>query len=311
MGRVIVVGSINVDLAVTAARFPRPGETVAGGSFARHPGGKGANQAIAAARLGARTTLAGAVGDDAHGAFMRTVLAEAGVDVGSVRTAPESPTGVALITVAGGENSIVVVAGANGLLFQADVRGPIGANDVVVAQLETPVAATKAAFEAARAVGAAAILNPAPASPDALELLPLATLVVVNETELEFLAGAPLAPDADAPTILHAMRALRRHPEQSVVATLGARGVIALVGPDRPVALPGHPIEVVDTTGAGDCFVGALAAGLAQGRPLPDALVRANAAAALSVRRAGAGSAMPSAAEVDAFLAAVPVGPIA
>jgi ribokinase len=303
MGRVIVVGSINVDLVVTAERFPRPGETIIGHTFARHPGGKGANQAIAAAKLGAATIMIGAVGDDAFGSFMRKVLTDAGVDDGPVRTVPGQPTGVALITVAGGENSIVVVAGANGALAPADAAFPLSAGDVIIAQLETPIAATRAAFEAARAVGAATILNPAPASRDAVNLLPLAEMVVVNETELELLAGTSLSRTSDGPQIIAAMRAMRGHPGQTVIVTLGARGLIAIAAWDDPIEIAGHAVDVTDTTGAGDCFVGTLAAGLAGGSDLRSALARANAAAALSVQRVGAGSSMPTAAEVDAFLA--------
>jgi ribokinase len=303
MGRVVVVGSINVDLVVTAERFPRPGETIIGRSFERHPGGKGANQSIAAARLGALTIMVGAVGDDAFGNFMRTVFIDAGVDAGAIRTVPDESTGIALITVARGENSIVVIGGANGHLSPADALFPLAADDVVVAQLETPAAATRAAFEAARAVGAATILNPAPASRDAVALLPLADVVVVNETELELLAGTLPSRTTDGPEMVSAVRALRRYSGQTVIVTLGACGLIAVAASDDPIEIAGHAVDVTDTTGAGDCFVGALAAGLAAGTDLRSALARANAAAALSVERVGAGSSMPTAAEVDAFLA--------
>src|SRR4051794_39254112 len=159
MGKVIVVGSINVDLVVTADRFPRPGETLIGSSFARHPGGKGANQAVAAARMGARTVMIGAVGTDPFGEFMRGTLSQAGVETELVRSIPDMPTGTAVITVAGGENSIVVVAGVNAALTVEDGALPIEPGDVVVAQLEVPSAAWAASFGAARAVGATTILN--------------------------------------------------------------------------------------------------------------------------------------------------------
>src|SRR5690242_17309393 len=138
MGKVVVVGSINVDLVVTADRFPRPGETLIGQSFARHPGGKGANQAVAAARMGARTVMIGAVGADPSGAFMRDTMSRAGVDIGLVRSTPDTPTGTAVITVAGGENSIVVIAGANARLTVEDGSLPVEPGDAVVAQLEIP-----------------------------------------------------------------------------------------------------------------------------------------------------------------------------
>jgi ribokinase len=303
MGRVIVVGSVNVDLVATADRFPRPGETVAGRSFARHPGGKGANQAIAAARMGAPAMMAGAVGADAFGRFMETVLADAGVDLALLRRVEDAPTGVALITVAGSDNSIVVVAGANGAVSLPDPF-PVAPGDVVVAQLETPLAATRAAFAAARAVGAVTILNPAPASRDALEVLPLSHVVVVNETELATLTARALSDPPTAAEVTSSMHALRSHAGQTVITTLGARGLVAAAEPGGLIEIPGHPVAVTDTTGAGDCFVGALAAGLAQGRTLREALIHANAAAALSVQRPGAGSSMPCAAQVEAMLAA-------
>jgi ribokinase len=306
IGKVVVVGSINVDLVVTADRFPRPGETLIGNSFARHPGGKGANQAIAAARIGARTVMIGAVGADSFGAFMRDTLSQAGVDAGLVRTLPGVPTGIAAITVSGGENSIVVVAGANAKLAIEDGSLPIERDDVVVAQLEVPAASWSAAFKAARAVGAMTILNAAPASAEIAGLLPLCDIVVVNEIELGLLSGRSLSEAADAFDLLEAMRAVRRASNQVVIATRGGSGLIAL-GPDGAVEIAAHKVPVIDSTGAGDCFVGAFAAGFLADRDLRRALVLANAAAAVSVRRPGAGSSMPTREEViEQFGAALP-----
>src|SRR4051794_19301648 len=192
MGKVVVVGSINVDLVVTADRFPRPGETLIGTSFARHPGGKGANQAVAAARIGARTVMIGAVGADPSGEFMRDTLARVGIDIGPVQRIPDAPTGTAVITVAGGENSIVVVAGANARLTVEDGSLPVDPGDVVVAQLEIPSAAWSTSFRTARAVGATTILNAAPADAAIADFLPLCDVVIVNEIELAMLSGLPV-----------------------------------------------------------------------------------------------------------------------
>lgn len=301
MGRVVVVGSINMDLVIRSPRFPEPGETLMGSDFARFPGGKGANQAVAAARQGADTLMMGAVGADPFGDMLRDTLAAAGVGIGGVRVA-DAPTGVALITVAGGENTIVVAAGANHSLA-ADVESlAIGPGDIMLAQLETPLAVTRAAFERARALGATTLLNAAPADRGALNLLPLADLLVVNQTELGIMSGTPLPGRAEVGEVADRMRHLPASAQQRIVVTLGARGVVAF-GAGDSFSAPGNDVAVVDTTGAGDCFVGVLAAGLAAGLDLPTALTRANAAAALSVGRAGAAPSMPTAAEVDAFLA--------
>jgi ribokinase len=297
IGKVVVVGSINVDLVVTADRFPRPGETLIGQSFTRYPGGKGANQAVAAARMGARTVMIGAVGADPFGAFMRDAMSRADIDTGLVRRVPDAPTGTAAITVAGGENSIVVVAGANARLTVEDGSWPIERGDVVVAQLEIPSAAWSAAFRTARAVGATTVLNAAPADAAIADFLPLCDVVIVNGIELAMLSGLPV-PDAASPAaLLEAMRAIRRSPDQIIVATRGRSGLICL-DPEGVIDIAGHPVPVIDSTGAGDCFVGAFAAAFAADRDLKRALILANAAASLSVQRPGAGSSMPTRAEV-------------
>jgi ribokinase len=302
MGKVIVVGSINVDLVVTADRFPRPGETLIGNSFARHPGGKGANQAVASARIGVRTIMIGAIGADPSGEFMRGTLSQAGVETGLVRIIPDAPTGTALITVAGEENSIVVVAGANADLTVEDTALPIEPGDVVVAQLEVPSAAWSEAFRAARAVGATTILNAAPADAEIANFLPLCDVVVVNEIELGALSGQSLSDATGASGFLAAMQVVRQSSDQINIATRGRAGLIAL-GPNGVVEMAGHSVPVIDSTGAGDCFVGAFAASLVADRDLRRALTLANAAAALSIQRPGAGSSMPTRAEVIEYLA--------
>jgi ribokinase len=301
MPKLVVLGSINMDLVVTADRFPGPGETIAGTGFARYPGGKGANQAVAAARLGASVAFVGAVGDDPFGVVLTAGLAEAGIDTSRIRTLPGIPTGTAVITVAAAENTIVVVAGANGAIRPEDVADlPVSSGDSVMAQLEVPLPAIRAAFERARAAGARTVLNAAPALDAARDILPLVDLLVVNEHELALMAGMPV--DAGDPDSLAAAAArLAQTGTGTVVVTLGAAGAVAFAG-DHRVGAPGHRVAAVDTTGAGDCFVGALAAELARGTDLAQALRFANAAAAVSVGRPGAAPSMPTRPEVEALL---------
>jgi len=304
MGRVVIAGSINMDLVATSPRFPAPGETLMGGDFARYPGGKGANQAIAAARLGAETLMIGAVGQDSFGLEMREVLAAAGADVSRVKEVAGVSTGVALITVAGGENAIIVTAGANGHLRPEDVGAfPFQEGDVAAAQLETPPETNSAFFEWARAAGARTLINTAPATgQEALGLVPLADIVVLNETELAALSSAPVTPETSLEALAEATGRLRARGDQAFLVTLGRRGVLAAQA-DGHFHVPAFPVEAVDTTGAGDCFAGALAVGLSAGLALKQAVLRASAAAALSVQGQGAGPSMPDLAALEVFLA--------
>lgn len=302
MGKIVVLGSINMDLVVTADRFPGPGETIHGTDFARFPGGKGANQAVAAARLGAAVAFVGAVGDDPFGATLTAGLAAEGIDAGRIRVLAGEPTGTAVITVARGENQIIVVGGANLAVSEADGAAvPAEAGDLVVAQLEVPIPAIEAAFRKARGAGAVTILNAAPADRAAARLLPLVDLLVVNEHELALLADQPVAAE-DESAVAAACRRLMAAGVRGVVATLGRRGVLALAS-EATIRREGLSVPVVDTTGAGDCFVGALAAGLARGDDLVAALEIANAAAALSVGRNGAAPSMPTRVQVEDFMA--------
>ncbi|TQF35333.1 ribokinase [Bradyrhizobium sp. UNPF46] len=304
MGRVFVAGSINMDVVATADRHPRIGETVAGRQVLYFPGGKGANQAVAASRLGAGTTLIGRLGKDAFGAELRQFLGDQGIDLGYVRDTAEAHTGTAIITVAKSDNTIVVIPGANGLVGADDVRiVPMLKGDVAVSQFEIPLPTIAAFFRRAREAGAVTVLNPAPAQAMPGELLALVDILVLNETELGFLGGAELTDADEAATIIAVARKLQARADQTICVTLGKRGVLALAGGEELV-VPGRPVKAVDTTGAGDCFVGALAAQLADGVPLRAALAFANAAASISVQRMGAGPSMPTAAEVATVLGA-------
>lgn len=298
MGRVLVLGSINSDLVVRIARLPRPGETVVGGEFAVHGGGKGANQAIAAARAGAAVAMIGCVGEDAYGAERLADLQREGIETSGVRRLAGVASGVALIGVdATGQNLIMVASGANHHVTVAmGAALPCAAGDVVLMQLELPLPVVAAGLATARRAGALAILNAAPMDPAAAALLPEVDLLVVNEIEAADLLGTA-AGEVDA-AVLRRLAALG--PRQ-VVVTLGAAGIAVW---DGAVAwrLPALPVTPVDTTGAGDAFCGVLAAGLAAGLDLASAARRGIIAGGLAVTRPGAQSSLPTRAEIEAAL---------
>jgi ribokinase len=288
-GRVLVVGSVNLDLVVTVARLPVPGETVIGGRFARHHGGKGGNQAVAAARLGAPTWFIGAVGDDDFGRSARSALEADGVDTRELRVLPGEPTGVASIVVdRAGENSIAVASGANSAVTPEAVveslgrLGP-GPPDVVLVGHEIPTAAAAAALRAGRAAGATTILNPAPASGLDAVTVSLAAIVTPNASELATLRDAGIE-------LGHAL------------VSLGPEGA-ELRTPDGSVRIAAPPVEAVDTVGAGDTLNGALAASLAAGGSLEEAARGAVVAASLAVTRRGARDGMPTRVELESALA--------
>jgi ribokinase len=303
MSRVFVAGSINMDVVATTERHPKIGETVAGQAVLYFPGGKGANQAVAAAKLGAPTTLMGRIGKDAFGEALKAFLTAQGIDLNFLRQTTEAHTGTAIITVAKADNTIVVIPGANAFVDAADVAGPaLAKGDIAVSQFEIPLPAISAFFKRARAVEATTILNPAPAIEFDAELLDLVDILILNESELGLLAKTELRDTDDYARFVEAARSLRAK-DKIICVTLGKRGVVALVN-DEPLIVPGRAVEAVDTTGAGDCFVGAVAAQLAGGQSIRDALVYANAAASICVQRMGAGPSMPTAAEVAAALSA-------
>ena len=302
MGRVVVAGSINMDVVATAERHPRIGETVAGHSVMYFPGGKGANQAVSAAKLGAPTSLIGRLGRDAFGEQLRAFLASQGIDLTAVKDSAGAATGTALITLAKADNTIVVIPGANAEVSPEDVaQVALTASDVAVSQFEIPQATIVAFFRQARAAGATTILNPAPASAFDSALFALIDVLVLNETELGFLTGIALGDTPTLPQVSDAVRALDPRDDQTVCVTLGARGAVAVTG-SKARLVEGRAVTAVDTTGAGDCFVGALAARLSQGAPIADAIGYANIAASISVQRIGAGPSMPTAEEVGALL---------
>jgi ribokinase len=299
MGRVFVAGSINMDVVATAERHPRVGETVAGHQVLYFPGGKGANQAVSAAKLGAPTTLIGRLGTDAFGHDLKIFLAAQGVDLSFVQETAEAHTGTAIITVANADNTIVVVPGANAMLDADDVTAPVLARgDIVVSQFEIPQTTVSAFFNRARAAGARTILNPAPMIAFDAKLLDLVDILILNESELGLLAEIELRDTDDSERIIEAARSLQGNGGRIVCVTLGKRGVIALAD-NEPLIIPGRAVKAVDTTGAGDCFVGAVAAQLAAGKSIRDALDYANVAASICVQRMGAAPSMPTVGEVE------------
>ena len=302
MGRVFVAGSINMDLVATADRHPRIGETVAGTALLYLPGGKGANQAVAAAKLGAPTALIGRLGKDAFGDQLKAFLAAQEIDLSFVQATREAHTGTAVITTANADNTIVVIPGANALVSATDVAAPLLARgDVAVSQFEIPLATIAAFFQRARAAGATTILNPAPAIECGTGLLDLVDILILNETELGLLAKTGLRDTDDPARFVDAARSLPFGRDRIICVTLGKRGVLALID-GEPSIVAGRTVEAVDTTGAGDCFVGAVAAQLAGGQSIRDALDCANAAASICVQRMGAAPSMPTAAEVSALI---------
>lgn len=299
---VVVVGSVNMDLVVRVARLPRPGETLHGRSFDTVPGGKGANQAVAAARLGAAVRMVGRVGGDAFGGRLVESLRGYGVDTRHVRTTPDCSSGVATIGVEeSGENAIVVIAGANGCVTPDDVARAervIAAADTVLLQLEIPAATVAAAVATARRYGVRVILNPAPASAALPAALFRVDAICPNESEARALTGIG---GKGIRAALAQARWLIGHGAGLAVVTLGARGAAWCERGGEPIHMPPFRVKAVDTTAAGDAFAGALAVALSEGRGAAEAVRFACAAGALAATKPGAQPAMPSRAEVDAL----------
>ena len=302
MSDIIVVGSLNMDLIVRAPRLPQPGETIAGHEFSTASGGKGANQAVAAARLGARVAMVGRVGADDFGRALRAALQHDGVDTQCVIEDPGTATGVAMIAVEDhGQNMIVIAPGANGRVMPEDIdraRPAIAKARIMLVQLEIPPETARHALHVARQAGVRTVFNPAPAQALPDDLWPLVDVVVPNETEAEQLTGMA-TPDADGAE--RAARELHRRGAGTVVVTLGSRGALALVD-GRARLVPAFHVAAVDATAAGDAFVAALAVGLARGAQLDLALREASAAGALATTKLGAQPSLPTRAELECFL---------
>lgn len=299
--RVTVVGSANTDMIIKLARIPRPGETILGGEFATAAGGKGANQAVGAARAGAQVTFVARVGGDSLGDQAIQGYRRDGICVDYVFRDKQAPSGVALIFVAqDGENSIAVASGANAKLSPKDVlraERAIAGSSVLLTQLETPLETVRAALLTAHKAGVPVILNPAPARPLPGSILKLVSILTPNETEAELLTGIRVKTEA---SVRQAAAVLLRRGVKSVVITLGSRGALIATAQGQEL-ISGHKVKAVDTTAAGDIFNGALAVALAEGKELRDCVAFANAAAALSVTKFGAQPSAPKRSEILRF----------
>jgi ribokinase len=300
---IVVVGSLNMDLVIRSPRIPRPGETVIGGEFHTVPGGKGANQAVAAARLGAKVSMVGRVGKDAFGDALLENLAEDGIDHTLVIQDGEAATGVALIVVDdNGENSIVVASGANMRVSLADIEAAeaeISGADVLVLQLEIPLDCVIRSAEMAHAHGVKVVLNPAPARPVPERLLSMVDVLVPNESETGLMSGLPVGTQAEA---IKAAGVLQRSSAGTVILTLGERGALP-VREGKMEVIPAFEVKAVDTTASGDAFVASLAVALAEGKGLEEAVRRGNAAGGLAATKLGAQPSLPSREALERLLA--------
>jgi ribokinase len=299
---IVVVGSLNMDLVIRSPHFPRPGETIIGGELHTVPGGKGANQAIAAARLGAQVSMVGRVGRDTFADPLLENLDADGIDRALVVRDGEAATGVALIVVDdNGENSIVVASGANMRLSPADVEAAeplIAAADLLLLQLEVPLESVIRSAELARAHGAKVVLNPAPARPLPASLLWLVDVLVPNESEAALLTGLPVGTQTEAG---EAAQALLASGVGTVVLTLGERGALPVRAGEMRVC-PAFDVKPVDTTAAGDAFVAGLAVALAEGQALYEAVRWGNAAGGLATTVLGAQTSLPTRQALEQFL---------
>ncbi|MFA5155060.1 MAG: ribokinase [Patescibacteria group bacterium] len=301
MSKVIVAGSINMDIVILAQHHPKIGETVFGDSLKYFFGGKGANQAIAAAKLGAQTLILGKVGSDTFGEELISNLKQQDIET-HVSVGDGASSGTAIITVAAetSNNTIVVIPGANFLFSEKDIQNVNpGKGDILVSQFEIPEETITAFFKKGRVVGAINIFNPAPARTISRDLLDIVDILILNETELSYISNRVVDVFQEE-SIRKAVETISRG-NLSVVVTIGEKGVMAFKD-GAVINIAGKKVTAIDTTGAGDCFVGAIAASLAGGSSFKESLLFANVAASISVTRAGAGSSMPSLDEVRAVV---------
>ena len=300
MSNIIVVGSLNADLVVRTPRFPQPGETISGEDLQIIPGGKGANQAVAAARQGTPTAMVGRVGNDSFGPELIGNLKQNGVDTSHVQVDSESATGTAIIVVdEKGQNSIVLSPGGNGRVTPADLDNLSFADaSLLLLQLEIPVAAVLAAVKRAKESGLRVLLNPAPARPLPEELLSLPDFIVPNESELSLLTELPVQ---DIPSAEKAAKTLLERGIQNVIVTLGANGAL-IVNRELTKHIPSFKVDVVDTTAAGDAFIGGFASALLQNKSMEEAVQYGCACGALAATKFGAQPSLPTKKEVETFL---------
>ncbi|MFC2125228.1 ribokinase [Bacteroidota bacterium] len=299
---IVVVGSSNTDMIIKVPHLPKPGETILGGEFTKAAGGKGANQAVAASRAGGDVTFIAKVGDDIFGESAVNGFIDDNINVDFVLKDPEAPSGVAQIFVSeDGENCIAVASGANARLSVEDIRNArhsIKSADILLTQLETPIETISEAVKIARNEGKIVILNPAPAQPLPDELLASLTVITPNETEAELLTGVKVIDEESASA---ASAVLKKKGVETIIITLGSKG--AFVDHDgEQYMVTGFKVEAVDTTAAGDTFNGALAVALAQKKSFRDAVIFANAAAALSVTKLGAQPSVPALNDIINFM---------
>ena len=303
MTKIVVVGSLNMDLVVQVPEIPKPGETVLGFNFGSFPGGKGANQAVAAARLGAAVTMIGQVGDDSYGEILVDNLASEGVNTKHISLDRNSATGVAMITVdERGQNCIAVASGANFTLTAEQIQSAwekIGEIDVLVMPLETPLETIYRAAKLAKDQNVRVVLNPAPARPLNPDLLTMVDILIPNEHEILQIAGYI---DNGDSSIAESARALIERGVNTVVITLGENGAMIVDKKLGEMTIPSIKVDVLDTTAAGDSFVAALAVGLVEGKSLSEACSFANAAGAITVTRMGAQPSLPTRREIAEFL---------
>lgn len=301
MNKVIVVGSVNMDITARTDKLPDTGETVAARSVEYLPGGKGLNQAVAAAKIGTTVVLAGCLGSDSFADELASFVRRHKIDVSCLRRS-EKNSGIALITVdERGQNTIVVAPGSNADVCPEDVKKlPVSPGDVVVCQFEIPPAAVAAAFAKARRYGARTILNPSPVCPIPDEIFRNTDILIVNETELAFLSRENVDENTPAEKIADAAEKLKTDAEQTIIVTLGSRGAL-VAGSKDMLFVDSYKVPAVDTVGAGDCFAGVFAAKLAEGKDVGENVKTAARAAAVCVTRKGAAPAMPDAGELEHF----------
>ncbi|MCR8987807.1 ribokinase [Brevibacillus laterosporus] len=303
--RIAVIGSLNMDVVVEAPRQPKMGETISGDHVHFIPGGKGANQAVACARLGAQTSMIGSLGRDAFGDSLEQAMKQEGIQVSTIKRVENAPTGIASILLAEGDNQIIVVAGANAHTSMADVdlhADTVKAADIVLLQLEIPVETVVHTAKLAKEAGKMVILNPAPAQKLPDELFGYIDVMTPNESELYLLTGLEQKQATDkATTLSAAMKALHAKGVKHAVTTLGASGSAYLMNGETFGTIASHKVQVVDTTGAGDSYNAGLAYALASGQSIPEAVEFASIVSALAVTKLGAQQGMPTMKEVLAF----------